>query len=113
MKKLLLLALFSSSAFSAPFVTTDPLSPGATSCGVFLDASPKIVIAVSPATAPLVGNICKFDVGNVSVGSHTIKMTAIPVPDPIWGTQESAQSSPLSFIRPAAISVPSGLQLVP
>lgn len=102
-----------SNAFAGPFVVSDPLASGTTSCGVFLDAAGKVTIAVVPATAPAVGNICKFDVSGVSTGSHTIQMTAIAVNDPVWGSQESAKSSPLVFVRPGTPAAPTGLLLTP
>lgn len=111
MRKILLLVLMllSSAAMSAPFVVSDPLDPRATNCGVFLDAAAKVTITV---TADGTDKICKYDVSGVSVGSHTIRMTAI-ANDPIWGSQESVQSAPLSFVRPAGVSAPAGLGLQP
>lgn len=105
--------LISSLALGAPFVTSDPLSPGVTQCGVFLDAATKVTIPVTAVTSPTAGNICKFDVGSVSVGNHTISLSAITVSDPVWGSQESARSSPLAFTRPLPPAVPSGLLLTP
>lgn len=119
MKKLLfafsflLLFSFSSKSFSAPFVVSDPLTAGVTQCGIYLDAAGKVAIPVTAVTTPVPGNICKFDVGSISVGSHTINMTAITVNDPVWGSQESAKSLPLVFVRPAIPVAPSGLQLIP
>ena len=114
MKRLLLSSLLLPSfALAAPFVTTDPTSvAGITQCGVYLDSAAKVTIPVTAATAPAVGNLCKFDVGTVSVGSHSIQMTFITINDPIWGSQESAKSSPLVFVRPAAPTAPTGLGLV-
>ena len=105
----LVLTLMSTSALSAPFVVSDPLDPRATNCGILMDAAPKVVI---PVVAEAGGNICKFDLAGISNGSHTVKMTAI-ANDPIWGSQESVQSSPLSFVRPAGVSAPAGLELQP
>ena len=111
MKKILalVLTLLSPMALSAPFVVSDPLDPRATNCGVFLDAAAKVTI---PVTADGTDKVCKYDISGVSVGSHTIRMTAI-ANDPVWGSQESAESVPLSFVRPAAPSVPAGLGLQP
>ena len=111
MKKILalVLTLLSPMALSAPFVVSDPLDPRATHCGILMDVAPKVVI---PVVAEAGGNICKFDLAGISNGSHTVKMTAI-ANDPIWGSQESAESVPLSFVRPAAPSVPAGLGLQP
>jgi len=112
MKRLLaVLALsISSTAYAAPFVASDVLAAGVTQCGIYLDAVPKVVISVTAVTG---GNICKHDLSAVTTGSHTVRMTAITVNDPIWGSQESAQSSPLSFVRPAAPIAPAGLALQP
>lgn len=107
---LLVLALFSPIAFAAPFVVTNPLDASTVSCGVFLDTAAKVTI---PITAVTGGNICKFDIGTVSTGSHIIAMSAIAVNDPIWGSQESAKSVPLSFTRPGPPAVPTGLILQP
>ena len=111
MKRLLSsLLLFPSFALAAPFVTTDPTSvAGITQCGVYLDSAAKVVISVTSVTG---GVICKQDVGTVSVGTHTMRMTFIGN-DAIWGSQEGPQSAPLSFTRPAAPSAPTGLGLQP
>lgn len=117
MKKLLLVVAIAFAvahpALAAPFIVSDPLVSGVVQCGVFLDAAPKLTVPVTAVVTPAPGNICKFDVGGVGVGSHTITMTAITVNDPVWGSQESAKSSPLAFTRPAAPNAPSGLQLAP
>jgi hypothetical protein len=109
-RKLLSLGLFVPSlVVAAPFVTTDPTSvTGITQCGVYLDFAAKVTI---PVTAVTGGNICKFDVANVSTGNHSIQMTFITVNDPIWGSLESAKSLPLSFTRPSVPVAPSGLGL--
>jgi hypothetical protein len=104
-----LLAAVPLTASAAPFVVSDPLDPRATHCGVLLDAAAKVTIPVTAATG---GNICKFDVGGIANGSHTIRMTAIAI-DPIWGSQESAESSPLSFVKPAPPATPGLLRLQP
>lgn len=112
MKRLLALLLLCwvPAAVGAPFVVSDILPAGVTQCGVFMDAAAKVTI---PVTAVTGGNICKHDVGAVTAGSHTVRMTAITINDPIWGSQESVQSAPLVFVRPAAPIAPAGLQLAP
>ncbi len=109
----IVLMFISSQVWGAPFVVSDPLTTGVTQCGVFLDAAAKVTIPVTAVTMPVAGNICKVDVGGVSAGNHTVSMTAITVNDPIWGSQESPQSSPLAFTKPAVPTVPSGLRLTP
>lgn len=84
----------SSLAAAAPFVVSDPLTIGTTQCGVYLDSAPRATIPVTPATG---GNICRFDLGGVAAGAHTVSMTAITLSDPVFGFQESAKSEPLTF----------------
>jgi hypothetical protein len=111
--RLLLLALlfFSTSALaSPPFVVSDLLASGVSLCGVYMDAAPKATIPVAAVTG---GNICKLDIGTISVGTHTVTMTAISVNDPIWGSQESAPSLPLSFTKQSPPAAPTGLKLIP
>ena len=113
MKRLLyLMAFLPFSVFSAPHVVSDVLQTGVSQCGVFLDANAKVTSPVVPAPSPAVGNICSFDVSTVIPGSHTISMTAI-LNDPVWGSQESAKSTPLTFTRPTPPAVPTGLNLQP
>jgi hypothetical protein len=111
MKRLFaILCLISLPVWAAPFVVSDILPAGVTQCGVYMDTVAKVTI---PVTAVTGGNICKHDISAISTGAHTVRMTAITVNDPIWGSQESVQSSPLSFVRPAAPAAPAGLQLAP
>ena len=103
------MAAASTTVFSAPFVVSDPLDARATHCGILMDAIPKQAI---PVVADVGGNICKFDLAGLANGSHTVRATAIAV-DPIWGSQESVESLPLSFVKPVPPSVPAGLGLKP
>lgn len=88
------------------------VDPGVTSCGVFLDAAPKVTIPVTAPVPPATQAKCRFDVQAVSTGAHNVRMTAIR-DDPIWGTLESAQSPPFAFAKPSAPSVPASPALVP
>jgi len=111
------LMLISSLAWGAPFVQSLPVAPGATTslqCGVLLDATPKVVIPATALITPA-GTICKFDVGAVPVGQHTITMTVITTNDPKYGSQESPPSVPLAFSLPwpTPLVAPGGLQLTP
>lgn len=109
----LLLLLVSPLAWAPPFIISDPLAIGVNQCGVFVDSNPKRVIPVTAVTTPVAGNICKLDLFDFTVGSHAVTMTAI-INDPVWGSQESVQSSPpLALVRPATPSGPSGLRLTP
>lgn len=111
MKRILVLLLFcSNSVLAAPFVVSDTLPAGVTQCGVYMDAAAKVTI---PVTAVTGGNICKHDIAAISTGSHTVTMTSITVNDPVWGSQESVKSSPLSFVRPSSPAAPASLQLSP
>ena len=103
------MAAASTTVFSAPFVVSDPLDARATHCGILMDATPKQVI---PVVADAGGNICKFDLAGLANGSHTVRATAIAI-DPIWGSQESAESVPLVFVKPGLPANPGGLKLQP
>ena len=106
MKKLIALLLFAPAIHAAPFFTADVVS-GVTSCGVTVNALPKVVV-------PVTGLVCKYDLGplNLPAGTHTIKATAIAVGDPVWGTQESADSAPATTVKPTAPAVPTNPKLV-
>lgn len=110
--KRLALFLLCSPAFAGPFVVSDPVPATQvqpTHCGVWLDAQPRAEIAV---TSSANGPFCKFDVGTVTTGSHTIKMTHV-LKDPVWGNKESVQSGPLAFQNPASPAAPAGVSLSP
>lgn len=102
-----LLILPSAVSQAAPFLTTDPTTQEVTHCGIFVDALPKTEIAVTTSGT---GKICKYDLANISGGSHTISATFI-LKSPIWGDEESAKSSVLNFTRPGGVTSPSGLGL--
>ena len=97
-----------SSANAAPFVTSDATTQKVTHCGILLDTGAKVEVPVTTVTPT--SAICKYDVGGVTVGSHTIKATFINV-DPVWGRSESVTSLPLDFARPdqTIATPPSGL----
>ena len=116
MKKLLALLLFAPAVHAAPFFTADVVV-GTSSCGVTVNAlakatSPVVTVPVTPQTPT--GVICKYDLGplNLPAGTHTIKATAIAVGDPVWGTQESADSAPATTVKPTAPAVPTNPKLV-
>jgi len=108
---LVTILLLAAPALAGPFVVSDPVDQRCTHCGVFMDAASKLVIAV---TAQGVEKICKHDLAGISTGSHTVRMTCI-VNDPVWGDQESAQSLPLTFVKPISVApgVPASIRLVP
>lgn len=109
MRRLLLLCLIPC-AHAAPFVTSDPVDTGTTSCGVFMDAAPKVVVPVA-----IVGGVkvCQYDLATLSSGSHTIQMTAIIAATATNTGGESAKSLPLAFIKQVAPAAPAGLGLSP
>lgn len=109
-KKLLAIALLlPAAALASPFLISDPLDPSVTDCGIFLDAAPKQTV---PVTISGTGKICKFDLAGIANGAHTVKASAI-VNDPVWGVQESPQSVPLGFTKPASPASPATLRLAP
>jgi len=100
-----LVAFLSAAAWAAPFVEADVVA-GVTNCGVVLDGGAK-------TTIPAASLKCRHDLAGIAVGSHTVTMTAITTADPVWGTQESAPSSPFTFVKPVSPAVPSTLRLTP
>lgn len=109
MKRWLIL-LLCAPAYAGPFVVSDPVPATAvqpTHCGVWLDTQARTEIEVTPSAA---GPYCKYDVGTVTIGSHTLRMTHVRK-DAVWGDMESAQSAPLAFQRPAVPGVPAGVSL--
>lgn len=113
MKKILLAlyaALLVGGAQAAPFVVSDPVDPATAQCGVLLDAAPKVIITVTVAAGV---KTCKYDLATLASGSHSIRMTAITLNDPVWGSQESAPSVPLAFSKPAVPAPPASLVLSP
>jgi hypothetical protein len=81
------------------------VAAGVTNCGVFMDATPKVTVAVS-------SGVCRSALTSLSNGSHSVTMSAINA-DPNWGTQESAPSPPFVFSKPAAPIAPSNLRVAP
>ena len=110
MKKLFLITILMSTPYvsAAPFVTSDATTQKVTHCGVLLDNGVKIDVPVTSVSTT--SAICKYDVGSVTVGPHTIKATFVNI-DAVWGRSESVYSVPLDFIRPDQTipTSPSGL----
>jgi hypothetical protein len=78
-----------------------------THCGMVLDGAPKITAPIVPGTPKQ----CKFSVSAVSVGPHTVTLTAIIMDPAGWVTEESAPSAPFLFTRPATPVAPTTLRL--
>lgn len=100
-------------ARAAPFYSVDVVV-GATSCGITIDAQPKITVAVKTvavSAARPTGVYCEYDVAGLAPGVHTITATAIAVADPVYGTQESPATPPLTTTKPAAPAVPQNPKL--
>ena len=98
-------------AIAAPFVTSDPTAQKVTHCGILLDSGVKVDVPVTTVNAT--NAICKYDIGTVSIGLHTIKATFVNI-DPVWGRSESVTSVPLDFVRPdnAITNPPTNLGIV-
>ena len=108
---LLVLTLFSVSAFAAPFVVSDPVDPRGTQCKLWVSGG---VVAIVPVFDQGDGTkICKFDLVNAAPGTYTVTASLIGV-DSVLGTVESAQSLPLIFTLPlpAVPVAPVGLKVV-
>jgi hypothetical protein len=95
----LILSMFTAGAAAAPFVEADVIA-SVVQCGVLLDNNAKVLVPASSLK-------CRYDLAQLPVGSHVVKMTAITDNDPIWGSQESAESAPLNFTKPSPPVAPS------
>lgn len=95
-----ILLTLSINVFATPFVVSDPYSTTSqvqpSHCSIKLDSSAKIEV---PVTSDATGKFCKFDVGSVTKGPHTVVATFI-LKDSLWGNLESAPSPPFTFVRP-------------
>jgi len=91
---ILLLALMAPLTGETRSVITDPVVPGVTQCGFYVDSATKITLPVVPTAD---GNICMMNIDGIDTGTHIIVVTAISVDDPLWGSQESSPSSPLAL----------------
>lgn len=103
----LLMALMAPLAVAAPFIVGDLADQTTTHCALELNGGawgPDVPVA---GTAP---KECRFDIGNVAAGPHTVRAKAIKV-DAVWGRQESPPSAPFSFTRPASPAPPAGIRL--
>jgi hypothetical protein len=109
--------LFSSGAYAAPFIVSDPY-PGAPGT----DGNPSHC-AIQYGTSPWGPDVpvgvdangkafCKLDASGAAVGSNTVKVKAV-TPDSVWGRLESPPSAPFVFNRPVAPTAPSAPKLVP
>lgn len=109
---LYLAVLVPMAAQPAPFVVSDPSqdTPQPTHCGLLLDATPKVDVAVAKDSAGKA--YCQFDVAGLAIGTHTFKATFV-LNDPVWGRLESAVSAPFELSRPGSPNAPAGLGLKP
>jgi len=99
------------SVLATPYVQSDPTTQIVTHCGILLDNGTKVDVPV--VTVNATSAICKYDIGGVAVGPHTIKATFVNI-DPVWGRSESVYSVPLDFVRPgnAITNPPAGLGII-
>lgn len=105
------------SAHAAPFCVIKDVPAGATHCGIYMDAAPKVQVPVIsvPVTAEYpTGWICKHDLANLPSGAHTCAGSAIIIADALWGGPlESPKSPPFAFTRPGVPAAPASLGLSP
>lgn len=109
---LYLAVLVPMAAQPAPFVISDPSqdTPQPTHCGLLLDATPKVDVAVAKDANGKA--YCQFDMAGITTGAHTVKATFVII-DPTWGRVESPVSVPLALTRPGSPLAPAGLGLKP
>lgn len=100
-------------AGAAPFLVADVCSPDADTC-VFTTSAGAIVTSTVITDAgiglPACSNrVCKVDLAGSPVGQNSVKLRLRDA-DSVWGDSPDV---PFSFARPASISSPSGMRLVP
>ena len=110
------LALAASSSALAVSLVSDPWTPTATQttapthCTYAMDGAakiPDVAVALDANQRPF----CSFDIGGVSIGSHTVIVHFVAVSP--WGRQEGDPSAPFTFARPGRPGVPSGMRITP
>jgi hypothetical protein len=91
---------------AAPFIKSDPYLPTEvqpTSFVLVIDGGSPISVVPVAGDVGATGLILKYDVGGVTVGSHTVRVKAC-VNDPAWGEACSAEV-PFTFTKPVAPSM--------
>jgi hypothetical protein len=91
MKKIILIGLFClfpAVCYASPFLVCDPYSPAdqVTNFQVTIDTA-------APVDSAPVNNALKYDLANISFGSHTVKVKACN----IWGCSDD--SVPFTFTK--------------
>ena len=108
MKKSLMIIIailmFPVSAMCAPFLQCDPQ---ATVTHYKITGDPYWT---APVPAQADGSI-KSDVSSIAVGVHNINVAAC-ITDAVWG-EECSSTTPFSFVRPGAPTIPKGFGLSP
>lgn len=107
----LALILMLSSAWAAPFVTSDPYPSTVTQPDGFMVSLDGATAVASPAQAVTGGVRLHHDVAGVSSGSHTVRIKAYKQ-DAVWGRLESDEAV-FTFVRPASPGRPAGIGLEP
>ena len=103
------LLLFAVPAWASPFVVSAPYTAPAVIPDYFkvvLDGAPPVN---SPAyQVPATSNyILHFDVGSVTVGSHTLSVQACKAAT-LWGPEACSAAANFPFARPATVVAPAG-----
>ena len=105
---LLVLAL-AGSAWASPFVVSAPYTAPAVIPDYFKVVLDGAAAVNSPAyQVPTTSNyILHFDVGGVTVGSHTVSVQACKAAT-LWGPEACSASVNFPFARPATVVAPAG-----
>lgn len=109
MKYVIVLAiiLWTTAAGAAPWLICDPPPVGETRTSYKFSGDSFFTTKAAEANGSL-----RYDVAGISVGTHNIQVQACKT-DPLWG-EVCSTATPFTFTRPnLAVSVPSGLGLVP
>lgn len=104
MKRFILLTLFASPSYAAPFLVTDPIDPNADVCVVTINGVTQTV----PPVVEGGQKICKVDLAGAQGGQNDV---SLKVRNNLWGVESAA--APFAFTKPASIAAPSTIRLVP
>jgi len=104
---LISLLLFTVPAWASPFVVSDPYTAPAVIPDYFKVVLDTAASVNSPAyQVPTTSNyILHFDVGGVTIGSHSVKVQACKAAT-VWGQEACSAQVNFPFTRPSATIVP-------
>lgn len=106
---ILAILLFAFNVEASPFITCDPY--------IVTETQPTVFEVVMDGGAKVdslpVGAMLKFDVGSVSVGSHSVSIKACTDNTAEGWGRLCSSAVPFVFTRPSTPSIPRNIKLIP